>query len=66
MPEISAGMRVKSLYKVGDKIRVGEESGIVEDIQPMYLRLKTRNAMVSIPNSRIAQEIVETPRKKVD
>lgn len=65
MPEISAGMRVKSLYKVGDKIKVSGQSGVIDDIQPMYLKLKTRNAMVSIPNSTIAKEVIESPRSRL-
>jgi len=64
MPEISAGMRIKSLYKVGDKIRVDKLIGTIDDMQPLCIKLKTRNSMINVPNTKVAKGVVESIRKK--
>jgi small-conductance mechanosensitive channel len=65
LPEITAGIQLKNIIKVGEKVKVSGYSGAVEGIDPVSTRIKTRNSTVLIPNSTLAKAVIEKPEKGV-
>ncbi len=59
LPEITSGIQLKNVLKAGDRIRVAGYSGVVEDVEPLVTKLKTKNATVLIPNGLIARSAIE-------
>ncbi len=59
LPAYSAGISMKSNIKVGDKVKIGRYSGIVEKIDPVSITLKRGRKRVIIPNSMLMKEPIE-------
>ncbi|MBL7206352.1 MAG: mechanosensitive ion channel [Candidatus Aenigmarchaeota archaeon] len=59
IPNYSSGMQVRSLVKVGDHVKIGEYSGIVEKINPTATILRSNKRSVLIPNSYFTKLPVE-------
>lgn len=65
IPNYTAGMSLKSSLRVGDRIKAGKYSGIVEKITPFSLLLRTKkNKTVIIPNGLLAGQPVEKELKE--
>jgi len=61
IPNISAGIQVKNMVKVGDVIRIGEYKGKVEKIESTNITIVSGKERVIIPNSML----VERPLVKI-
>lgn len=59
VPNFTAGIHLKNTLKVGDRIKVGEHSGVVEKIDALSVILRTKNKNVIIPNAKLVKEPVE-------
>ncbi len=64
MPEITAGLQVKSAFRVGDRVKVAGYAGVIEEMDQLVTRLKTRNSVVIIPNTTMVRGITEKKNKK--
>jgi small-conductance mechanosensitive channel len=64
MPEITAGLQVRSGLKPGDRIKVAGHNGVIEEIGQLMTRLKTKNSVVIIPNTTMSRGIVEKADRK--
>jgi len=63
LPNYSAGFHIKNQYKVGQKIKIGQYSGIIQKIYPLNVVLNTKDGVVTIPNSLLLKEPVKTLKK---
>jgi len=59
LPAYGAGMSVKGSIKVGDRIKIGQYSGVIEKIEPLSITLKNGKKRVIIPNSMLIKEPIE-------
>lgn len=59
LPAYSAGLSVKGSIKIGDRVRIGQYSGVVERIDPLSVTLKNGKKQVIIPNSIFVKEPIE-------
>jgi small-conductance mechanosensitive channel len=59
LPAYSAGLSMKGNIKIGDKIRIGNYSGIVEKIDPLSITLKNGKKRTIIPNSMLINEPID-------
>ncbi|UCC91519.1 MAG: mechanosensitive ion channel [Candidatus Aenigmatarchaeota archaeon] len=59
IPNFTAGIHLKNTLKVGDKVKVGKYSGVVERIDPFSVLLRVNRKNVIIPNSLLIKEPVE-------
>jgi len=59
LPAYSAGMSIKDNVKVGDRIKIGQYTGVVEKIDALSITLKNGKKQVLIPNSMLVKEPIE-------
>ncbi len=59
IPNFTAGIHLKNTLKVGDRVKVGKYSGVVERIDPFSVLLRVNRKNVIIPNSMLVKEPVE-------
>ena len=59
LPAYSAGLALKGNIRIGDRIRIGQHTGIVEKIDPLSITLKNGKKRVLIPNSILIKEPIE-------
>jgi small-conductance mechanosensitive channel len=63
-PNFTAGVHLKQTLKVGEHIKVGEYSGIVETIGTLSVTLDSGSRKISIPNSVLVNNPVEKKTRK--
>ena len=61
LPEVTAGIELKGSIKPGEHVKVSGYSGVVDSIEPLVTKIKTRGAMVLIPNTIVAGAVIEKP-----
>lgn len=59
LPNLTAGIHLKNTLRVGDKIKVGKYSGVVERIEPFSLVLRVNRKNVILPSSMLVKEPIE-------
>ncbi len=64
VPEITAGLQLKSHYRAGDRIRVSGKEGVISETGQLVTKLKTRSGVILVPNTTMVREVVEKRRKK--
>jgi len=64
IPNFTAGIHLKNTLKVGDRIKVGKYSGVVERIDPFSVLLRVNKKNVILPNSLLVKEPVEKELKE--
>ncbi len=64
MPEVTAGLQVKNTFRVGDKVKIGEHSGVIEEIGQLSTKLKSNGSAVILPNTELTTKPVEKVRKR--
>lgn len=64
VPEITAGLQIRSSLRPGDRIKVAGHSGMIEEIGQLMTKLKTKNSVVIIPNTTMSRGIVEKAGRK--
>lgn len=64
IPNFTAGIHVKNILKVGDRVKFRNYSGIVEGINPYSVDLRVNRKTVTIPNSILIKEPIEKEVKK--
>jgi len=58
-PSYTAGLPIKQSIKVGDKVKIGSNAGVVEKIDPLSITLKNGKRHIIIPNSILVKEPIE-------
>ncbi len=64
IPNFTAGVYVKGMLKVGDRVKFRNYSGTVERISPYSIDLRVNRKTVTIPNSILLKEPFEKEVKK--
>ncbi|NIP40251.1 MAG: mechanosensitive ion channel [Candidatus Aenigmarchaeota archaeon] len=64
VPNFTAGIHVRGMLRVGDRIKFRNYSGIVERINPYSVDLRVNRKTVTIPNSILIKEPFEKEVKK--
>lgn len=64
IPDFSAGLHLKNTLKIGDRIKFSNYEGVVEAIDTMSVKLKTRKGTVIIPNSLLLKSPIEKKRMR--
>jgi len=64
VPNFTAGIHLKNILKVGDRIKFRNYSGIVERLNPYSTDIRVNRKTVSIPNSILIKEPIEREAKK--
>lgn len=64
IPNFTAGLHIKNILKVGDRVKFRKYSGIVEKLNPYSIDIKVNRKTVSIPNSILLKEAIEKEAKK--
>ncbi len=64
IPNLTATIHLKNTLKVGDKIKVGKYSGVVERIDPFAVVLRVNRKNVIIPSSLFVKEPIEKELKE--
>ncbi|MEE9323023.1 MAG: mechanosensitive ion channel domain-containing protein [Candidatus Aenigmarchaeota archaeon] len=64
IPNFTAGIHLKNTLKVGDRIKVGKHSGVVERIDPFSVLLRVNKKNVILPNSLLVKEPIERELKE--
>jgi small-conductance mechanosensitive channel len=59
LPTFSAGIAIKGSIKIGDKIKIGQYTGVVEKLGPTSMTLKNGKKHILIPNSMLIKEPIE-------
>jgi len=59
LPAYSAGLSIKGNIRVGDKVRIGNHSGVVEKMDHISITLKNGKKRILIPNNILVKEPVE-------
>ena len=63
-PNFTAAVYLHRTLKVGEHIKVGEYSGVVEMIEPLSVTLKNGSKVTTVPNSVFINNPVEKIIKK--
>jgi len=63
-PNLTAGIHLKRSLKIGERIKIGEHSGTVEKVEPLYLVLRNGKKTVLIPNSFLVKNPIEKIGRK--
>jgi len=63
LPEITAGIQVRDMLKVGDRVKVAGYGGVVEEMKPLVTKLSTGKSVVIMPNSMLTENPVEKKNK---
>ncbi len=63
LPEITAGIQVREMLKVGDRVKVAGYGGVVEEMKPLVTKLSTGKSVVIMPNSMLTENPVEKKNK---
>jgi len=58
-PSYTASITVKQSLKVGERVKIGQYSGIVEKIEPLSIILKSGKKRIVIPNTILIKEPIE-------
>jgi len=58
-PSYTASLPIRQSIKIGDKIKIGQHSGLVEKIEPLSVTLKKGRKRIIIPNSILIKEPIE-------
>jgi len=64
VPNFTAGIHIKNILKVGDRVKFRNYSGIVEKINPYSVDIRVNRKTVTIPNSILIKEPIEKEVKK--
>jgi len=64
IPNFTAGIHVKGILRVGDRVKFRNYSGIVERINPYSTDIRVNRKTVSVPNSILLKEPIEKEAKK--
>jgi small-conductance mechanosensitive channel len=64
IPNFTAGIHLKNVLKVGDKIRIRNYSGVIERVNTYSVDLRVGKKTVTIPNSLILKEPIERESKE--
>ncbi len=66
LANILAGMLIAFAqpFRIGDKITVGEDSGVVKEITLLYTIIKAEDGSVFIPNSLLSESSIKNHSKK--
>ncbi len=59
IPNFTAGIHLRNTLRVGDRIKVGKYTGVVERIDPFSVVLRVNRKNIIIPNSVLLREPVE-------
>jgi len=59
IPNFTAGIHLRNTLRVGDRIKVGKYTGVVERIEPFSIVLRVNRKNIIIPNSVLLREPVE-------
>ena len=59
LPAFGSGMQMKDHIKVGDKIKIGEYSGIVEKIDPFSITIVSGKKSIIIPSKILSDSPIE-------
>lgn len=63
LPEITAGIQVREMLKVGDRVKVAGYGGVVEEMKPLVTKLSTGKSVIIMPNSMLTENPVEKKNK---
>jgi len=63
IPDVTAGIQVKSMYKVGERITVAKHTGVIDEIGATTTTLKTRKGYVVLPNTVLTENPVEKKKR---
>jgi hypothetical protein len=58
-PNFTAGIHLKKTLKIGEQIKIGSYTGVVEKINPLSITLKNREKRILIPNSFLIKNPIE-------
>lgn len=64
LPNFTAGIQVRKGLKVGERVKFGNYSGVVERLEAQHVVLKVGKRSVSIPNALLLKEPMERVGKK--
>lgn len=64
IPNLTATIHLKNTLKVGDRIKVGKYSGVVERIDPFAVVLRVNRKNVILPSSLLVKEPIEKEIKE--
>ncbi|NIO20198.1 MAG: mechanosensitive ion channel [Candidatus Aenigmarchaeota archaeon] len=64
IPNFTAGIHVKGMLKVGDRVKFRKYSGIVERMNPYSVDIRINKRTVTIPNSVLIKEPIEKEVRK--
>ena len=59
LPAYSAGLSAKDVIKVGERVKIGSYSGVVEKINPLSVTLKNGRKSIIIPSGMLMKEPIE-------
>lgn len=59
LPNVTAGMYLKKTIRVGEHVKIGQHSGVVEKIEPMSVTLRHGVKSVMIPNHILVKNPIE-------
>ncbi|RLI96625.1 MAG: hypothetical protein DRO99_04155 [Candidatus Aenigmatarchaeota archaeon] len=59
LPSYSAGFSIRGDIKVGDKVKIGKYSGVVEKIEPLSMVLRSGKKRIIVPNGVVMKEAIE-------
>ncbi|MBU0898667.1 MAG: mechanosensitive ion channel [Nanoarchaeota archaeon] len=63
-PNFTAGVHLKRVLKIGEHVKIGEYSGIVENIGAVSVTLDSNGKKVNIPNAILVNNPIERKNKK--
>ncbi len=63
LPNVTASMYLKKALRHGDHVKIGQHSGVVENIDPMSVTLRQGSKRIMIPNYILAKNPVEKKLK---
>ncbi len=64
VPNFTAGVHVRGMMKVGDRVKFRNYSGVVERISPYSVDIRVNRKTVTIPNSMLIKEPFEKEVKR--
>jgi len=54
-PNFVAGIQIRDGIKPGDRIRVGEYTGVVEKLEPLHIVLRSGHDRITVPNALVSK-----------
>ncbi|UCD02834.1 MAG: mechanosensitive ion channel [Candidatus Aenigmatarchaeota archaeon] len=63
IPEITAGLHVRSNFRPGDRVKVAGRTGVIEETGQLVTKLKNGKSVFIVPNSKFSREAVEKTGK---